>query len=65
MAVDPSRIRDVPLFAELGDDERADIAAKLSERHVSAGDRLSTEGGPATSSSSSSRGRSTSRTATT
>ena len=45
MAVDASRIRDVPLFAEIGDDERADIAAKLSERHVSAGDRLSTEGG--------------------
>ena len=45
MAVDPSRIRDVPLFAELSDDERAAIAAKLSQRHVSAGDRLSTEGG--------------------
>jgi CRP-like cAMP-binding protein len=45
MAVNPSRIRDVPLFADLSDDERAAIATKLSERHVSAGDRLSTEGG--------------------
>ena len=45
MAVSPSRIRDVPLFAALSDDERAVIATKLSERHVSAGDRLSTQGG--------------------
>ncbi len=45
MAVSPSRIEDVPLFAALSDDERAAIATKLSERHVSAGDRLSTQGG--------------------
>ncbi len=45
MAVDPLRIRDVPLFAACGHNERATIAGKLSERHVSAGDRLSTEGG--------------------
>jgi CRP-like cAMP-binding protein len=45
MAVSPSRIEDVPLFAALSDDERGAIATKLSERHVSAGDRLSTQGG--------------------
>jgi CRP-like cAMP-binding protein len=46
MAVDPARIRDVPLFAELGEDERAAIADKLTERVVEAGLRLSREGGP-------------------
>ncbi len=45
MAVDASRIREVPLFAELSDDERAATAEKLSERHVAVGDRLSTQGG--------------------
>lgn len=45
MAVDVSRIREVPLFAELSEDELAATAEKLSERHVAAGDRLSTEGG--------------------
>jgi CRP-like cAMP-binding protein len=45
MAVDASRIRDVPLFAELTEEEREAIAAKLSERHVEAGRHLSTEGG--------------------
>jgi CRP/FNR family cyclic AMP-dependent transcriptional regulator len=45
MAVDASRIREVPLFAELSDDELAATAEKLSERHVARGDRLSTQGG--------------------
>ena len=45
MAVDASRIREVPLFAELSADELAATAQKLSERHVAAGDRLSTQGG--------------------
>ena len=45
MAVDPSRIREVPLFAELSDDELAATAEKLSERHESPGQHLSTEGG--------------------
>ena len=37
MAVDASRIREVPLFAELTDDELAEIAHKLSERHLDVG----------------------------
>jgi CRP-like cAMP-binding protein len=45
MAVDAARIRDVPLFAELGEDEREAIADKLSERRVGVGHHLSTEGG--------------------
>ena len=45
MSVDASRIREVPLFAELSDDELAATAEKLGERHVGAGDRLSTQGG--------------------
>jgi CRP-like cAMP-binding protein len=45
MAVDASRIREVPLFADLTEDERAEIAHKLSERHLQAGQRLSNEGG--------------------
>ena len=45
MAVDASRIRDVPLFAELTEGERSAIAEKLSERHAEAGRHLSTEGG--------------------
>ena len=45
MAVEASRIRDVPLFAELTEGEREAIAEKLSERHVEAGRHLSTEGG--------------------
>jgi CRP-like cAMP-binding protein len=45
MAVDASRIRDVPLFAELSEEEREAVAAKLSERHVEEGRHLSTEGG--------------------
>jgi cAMP-dependent protein kinase regulator/CRP/FNR family cyclic AMP-dependent transcriptional regulator/cGMP-dependent protein kinase 2 len=45
MAVDPARIRDVPLFAGLSDDERAVVAEKMNERQVAEGRRLSTEGG--------------------
>jgi CRP-like cAMP-binding protein len=45
MAVDPSRIRTVPLFAELSEEERVAVAEKMSERHVEAGRHLSTEGG--------------------
>jgi CRP/FNR family transcriptional regulator, cyclic AMP receptor protein len=45
MAVDASRIREVPLFAELTDEELAGVAQKLSERRVDEGHRLSNEGG--------------------
>ena len=45
MAVDPSRIRDVPLFKGLSDDELAATAGKLSVRQVEKGERLSTQGG--------------------
>ena len=45
MAVDPSRIRDVPLFAGLTEEERAAVAQKLNERQIKEGRRLSTEGG--------------------
>jgi CRP-like cAMP-binding protein len=46
MAVDLARIRDVPLFAELSEGERAAIAEKLGERRVEAGHQMSREGGP-------------------
>jgi CRP-like cAMP-binding protein len=46
MPVDPARLADVPLFASLTDEERAEIAAKLEERNANVGDHLSTEGGP-------------------
>jgi CRP-like cAMP-binding protein len=45
MPVDPSRIRTVPLFADLSDEERAEIAHKLDERHVEQGRHLTTEHG--------------------
>ena len=45
MGIGASRIRDVPLFAELSEEEREAVAAKLSERHVETGRHLSTEGG--------------------
>ena len=45
MAVEASRIREVPLFSELTDEELAGVAQKLSERRVDAGQRLSSEGG--------------------
>lgn len=45
MAVDPSRLQGIPLFADLTDDERAAVAGKLEERSVRSGERLSAEGG--------------------
>jgi CRP-like cAMP-binding protein len=45
MPVDPSRVRDVPLFAELTDKERAEVAHKMEARHVEAGRHLTTEHG--------------------
>ena len=45
MAVEASRIRDVPLFTVLTEAQRADVAAKLEERHVEEGRRLTTEHG--------------------
>ncbi|HXY92899.1 MAG TPA: cyclic nucleotide-binding domain-containing protein [Acidimicrobiia bacterium] len=45
MGVDPSRIRDVPLFADLSGEERSAVATKLNERDAHEGQRLSTEGG--------------------
>jgi CRP-like cAMP-binding protein len=45
MAVDASRIREVPLFAGLDHEELDQVAGKLSERHVGAGQHLSKEGG--------------------
>jgi CRP-like cAMP-binding protein len=46
MAVDPARLAGIPLFADLSDDQRTAVAAKLEERHVDAGEHLSREGGP-------------------
>ncbi|HEY3670833.1 MAG TPA: cyclic nucleotide-binding domain-containing protein [Acidimicrobiia bacterium] len=45
MSVDPARLRAIPLFAELTDDQRAGAAGKFEERHVEAGEHLSHEGG--------------------
>jgi CRP-like cAMP-binding protein len=45
MAVDPSRLADVPLFDGLTDEQLAAVAAKLEEREAHPGDHLSSEGG--------------------
>jgi CRP-like cAMP-binding protein len=45
MAVDPARLASIPLFADLDDEQRAAVAAKLEERHVASGEHLSHEGG--------------------
>ena len=45
MAVDPARLCVIPLFADLTDDERTAVAAKLEERHVDTNEHLSHEGG--------------------
>ena len=45
MAVDPSRLVAVPLFAGLSADELAAIADKLEERAIHVGEHLSSEGG--------------------
>jgi CRP-like cAMP-binding protein len=42
--MDPERLKDLPLFAELDDAERADVAACARERTVEAGTTLTTEG---------------------
>ena len=45
MAVDPARLTAIPLFAALGDDQRASVAEKFEERHAEPGEHLSHEGG--------------------
>jgi CRP-like cAMP-binding protein len=45
MAVDPSRIASVPLFAGLSADQLAAVAEWFEERDVHVGEHLSSEGG--------------------
>jgi CRP-like cAMP-binding protein len=45
MAVDPARLDEIPLFADLDDPQRAAVADRFEERHVEAGEHLSHEGG--------------------
>jgi len=45
MAVDVSRVRDVPLFAGLSDAQLAAIARRFEERHVLAGHNMTSQGG--------------------
>ena len=42
--MDPARLKDLPLFAELDDAERAEVAACARERNFEAGTTLATEG---------------------
>jgi CRP-like cAMP-binding protein len=42
--MDPARLKDLPLFAELDDAERAEVAACAREVDVEAGTSLATEG---------------------
>jgi CRP-like cAMP-binding protein len=42
--MDPERLKDLPLFAELDDAERAEVAACARELAVEAGTTLATEG---------------------
>jgi CRP-like cAMP-binding protein len=42
--VDPARLKDMPLFAELDEQERAEVAACARELSVEAGTALATEG---------------------
>jgi CRP/FNR family transcriptional regulator, cyclic AMP receptor protein len=42
--MDPARLKDLPLFAELDDAERAEVAACAREVEVDAGTVLATEG---------------------
>jgi CRP/FNR family transcriptional regulator, cyclic AMP receptor protein len=42
--MDPARLKDLPLFAELDDEERAEVAACARELTVEAGTSLATEG---------------------
>jgi CRP/FNR family transcriptional regulator, cyclic AMP receptor protein len=45
MGIDASRLQRVPLFAALSDDDRAELAAKMEERHAAPGEHLSNQGG--------------------
>jgi CRP-like cAMP-binding protein len=45
MAVDPARLTAIPLFAELDDEQRTQVAAKFEERDADPGEHLSHEGG--------------------
>lgn len=45
MAVEPSRLTAIPLFADLTEDQRASVAQKFEERHADPGEHLSHEGG--------------------
>jgi CRP-like cAMP-binding protein len=45
VSVDTESIRGVPLFAGLGDDQLAALAAKFEVREASVGEHLSSEGG--------------------
>jgi CRP-like cAMP-binding protein len=45
MPVDAQRLRAIPLFAELTEEQREAIAAKLEARSAAAGEHLSSEGG--------------------
>jgi CRP-like cAMP-binding protein len=42
--MDPARLTQIPLFADLTDDERAEVAACMREVTVDAGTTLATEG---------------------
>jgi CRP/FNR family transcriptional regulator, cyclic AMP receptor protein len=42
--MDPARLKDLPLFAELDDEERAEVAACAREIEVEAGATLTVEG---------------------
>ncbi|MFI5046950.1 MAG: cyclic nucleotide-binding domain-containing protein [Acidimicrobiia bacterium] len=45
MAVDPSRLVPLPLFADASEDEITEAASHFSERHAEPGAHLSNEGG--------------------
>jgi CRP-like cAMP-binding protein len=45
MAVDPTRLERVPLFTNLSETDRAELASKMEERHAGAGEHLSNQGG--------------------
>jgi CRP-like cAMP-binding protein len=45
MSVESARLRTIPLFASLSDEERETVAAKLEERDAEPGTHLSSEGG--------------------
>lgn len=45
MSVDPARLADIPLFADLRAEQRDAVAAKFEERAVEPGEHLSHEGG--------------------